>query len=167
MVAGAASVATGAVDRADILFIEGAHASGDAGAASVSAARTFLAHGHALPAVTAARRAVQLTASGQPEHEEAVRLAARALEQLGRADAARRVRADAGVAPDVPAPAITFPPSGSAAWQAAIADTLAVALLAPPDEAVRLFTALADQLDAARLSSLAAACRREALSFSR
>ena len=164
MAAGAASVATGAVDRADILFIEGAQASGDAGAASVAAARTFLAHGHALPAVTAARRALQLTASGQPEHDEAVHLAARALDQLGRADAARRVRADAGVAPDEPAPTSTFPPSGSAAWQAAVADNLALALLAPPDEAARLFTALADQLDGARLYTLAAACRREALS---
>jgi hypothetical protein len=117
--------------------------------------------------VTAARRAVQLTAPGQPEHDEAVRLAARALDQLGRADAARRLRADAGVTADPPAPTITFPPAGSAAWQAAIADTLALALVAPPDQAARLFTALADQLDAARLPVLAAACRREALSLSR
>ncbi len=162
MAAGTASVATGAVDRADIFFIEAAQASGDAGAASVAAARSFLAYGHALPAATAARRAVQLTAPGQPEHDDAVRLAARALDQLGRGDAARRLLADERVTAEPPAPAISFPPVDSAAWQSAIADTLALALLAPPGEAARLFTALADELSAAGLDALAAACRHEA-----
>ncbi len=165
MAAGVASVATGAVDRADIFFIEGAQASGDAGSASVTAARTFLARGHALAAATASRRAVQLTAAGQPEHDEAVSLAARALDQLGRADAARALRASERVAPDRPRPAIRFPPVDSAAWQAAIADTLARALLAPPEEAARLLSALADELDGAGLHVLAGACRREARSL--
>ena len=162
MAAGIASVAAGAVDRADVLFILGAHASGDAGAATLVAARSFLAHGHPLPAATAARRAVQLTASGQPERAEAVHLAAAALEQLGRADAARRLRAEERVAAEPAPPPLTFPPVDSAAWQAAIADTLALALLAPPDKAARLFTALADELQRAGLDALATACRHEA-----
>jgi len=166
MAAGAASAAAGALERADVFFILGAQASGDAGAASVKAARLFLDHGQPLAAVTAARRAVQLTASGQPEHDDAVRLAARALDLLGRSDAARALLASEHVAPEPPAPAITFPPSGSAAWQSAIADTLALALLAPPEKATRLFTALADELQQAGLDALATACRREAASVS-
>ncbi|HEU5060376.1 MAG TPA: hypothetical protein VFU21_27785, partial [Kofleriaceae bacterium] len=145
---------------------EGAHASGDAGAASIAGAATFLARGRALAAVAAARRAVQLTAPGQPERDEAVRLAARALDQLGRTDAARALRASERVPPDPAPPALSFPPAGSAAWQAAMVDTLARALLAPPEEAARLLAALADELDAASLAALAAACRREARSLS-
>ena len=169
MAAGAASVAAGAVERADVFFILGAQASGDAGAASLEAARLFLHHGQPLSAVTAARRALQLTAPGQPEHDEAARLAARGLDLLGRADAARALLASERVAPEPPAPTITFPPSGSAAWQESIADRLALALLAPPDKASRLFTALADELDSAGLDALATALRRESASvtFSR
>ncbi len=167
MAAGAMSVAAGAVDRADVFFTFAAQASGDAGAASVEAARIFLAHGFPLPALAAARRAVQLTAAGQPEHEEAVRLAARAMDLLGRAADARRLRAGERVSAEAPSAPLGFPPVDSAAWRAAVADRLARALLAPSEQAQRLFTALADELDAAGLHSVATACRREARSITR
>jgi len=166
MAAGAVSVAAGAVDRADVFFTLGAQASGDGGAATVEAARLFLVHGFPLPALAAARRALQLTAAGQPEHDEAVTLAVRAMELLGRDGDARRLRGEEHVAPEAPVARLAFPPVDSPAWQAAIADRLARALVAPKEEAQRLLTALADELDAAGIHTVAAACRREASSVS-
>jgi len=166
MLAGAVSVAAGAPDRADVFFTFAAQASGDAGATTVEAARLFLAHGFPLPALAAARRAVQLTAAGQPERLQAVRLAARAMDLLGRAADARRLLAEERIAAEAAPAPLAFPPVDTAAWQAAIADRLARALLAPREEAARLFTALADELDAAGIHDVAAACRREALSVS-
>jgi hypothetical protein len=165
MAAGAASVAAGDPVRADVFFVRAAAASGDAGAASLSAARRLMAADHALAAVAAARRAVQLTAPGEPENDEALALAAAGLERLGRAGDARELRRQ--MHRPLPAPTVDpFPGIDAAAWPGAIADRLALALVAPPAHAAPLFTQLADELDRAGLHQLATACRNEGRSLS-
>src|SRR5690606_15664407 len=84
LAAGIAAAAAGAVARADIFFVRAAAASGDAGAVTLEAARALVALGHPLAAASAARRAAQLTAPGEEERDEALALAALALDSLGR-----------------------------------------------------------------------------------
>ncbi|HUS68597.1 MAG TPA: hypothetical protein VMZ28_28875, partial [Kofleriaceae bacterium] len=91
--AGEVSAAAGDPARAEVFFVEAAAASGDAGASSVAAARAYLALRLPLPAVTAARRAIQLTGPGTAEHAEAIELAATGLEAVGRKDDAAELRA--------------------------------------------------------------------------
>ena len=92
-VAGEVSAAAGDPARAEVFFVEAAAASGDAGASSIAAARAYLAVRQPLSAVTAARRAIQLTGPGTAEHAEAIELAATGLEAIGRKDDAAELRA--------------------------------------------------------------------------
>jgi hypothetical protein len=64
MAAATAEAAAQNHPSAEVLFVEGAARSGDAGAASLAAARAYLRFGAALEAVGAGRRALQLTAPG-------------------------------------------------------------------------------------------------------
>ncbi len=175
LAAGLAAVATGDSPRADVFFVRAAAASGDAGATSLTAARGFLAAGRALPALTAARRAHDLTAPGEPEHAAAIELAAASLDLLGRAADATalrarlpegaRVAAASGAArasgaagastPDV------LPPPDADGWATQVASQLAVGLIAPPERAAPALAAVADALERAGLTELGQAARRE------
>lgn len=85
--AGAAAAAEGDPERAEVFFQRGAAASGDAGAASLEAARSLLAFGHPVHALGAGKRALQLTAPG--EAQEVLAVVASADRALGRELAAR------------------------------------------------------------------------------
>ena len=176
MAAGAVSAAAGAVSRAEIFFLRGAAASGDPGEASLQAARAYLVTGHPLAAVSAARRAVQHSAPGQPEQDEAIALAALALEELGRQDdaGALRARLPAAAAPasaasrgepeeaaPASAPRLPAVDPSDPAWAEAVARELARALIAPPERAAPALDRLAAALDRAGHRQLAHAVRRE------
>jgi hypothetical protein len=173
LLAGMAAAAAGDSPRADIFFIRGAAASGDGGAASLLAARGFLAAARPLPALTAARRAFDLTAPGEPEHASAIDAAARALDLLGRdreatalrgrlpAGALAAVAAKDGVDDAVDDGAPRLPPPDAPDWGTQVASLLALGLVAPPGRAAPALAAVADSLDRAGLHDLAAAARRE------
>jgi hypothetical protein len=171
LAAGMAAVGTGDSPRADVFFVRAAAASGDAGATSLLAARAFLAAGRALPALTAARRAHDLTAPGEPEHAAAIEVAADSLDLLGRdADATALrgrlpggARRAAGAASGSPArePADALPPPDADTWATAVASQLAVGLIAPPERAAPALAAVADALERAGLTELGQAARRE------
>jgi hypothetical protein len=165
LVAGLAAAAAGDSARADVFFVRGAAASGDAGAASLVAARGFLAASRPLPALTAARRAFDLTAPGEPEHAAAVDAAARALDLLGRGrDAAGlRARLPAGALAEIapPGAAPGLPEVDAPGWSSEVAALLALGLIAPPERAVPALAAVAEALDRAGLDRLAEAVRRE------
>jgi len=144
--------------------VRAAAASGDAGAVTLEAARALVALGHPLAAASAARRAAQLTAPGEEERDEALALAALALDSLGRHGDALALRQHlppvlAG-APPAPPPPLSAEP-GSPAWAEAIAARLARALIAPPAQAAPLLDRIAADLDRGGEVELAAAVRRE------
>ncbi|HTE50695.1 MAG TPA: hypothetical protein VK698_07490 [Kofleriaceae bacterium] len=173
LLAGLAAASAGDAARADVYFVRGAGASGDTGAASLLAARGFLAASLTLPALTAARRAFDLTAPGEPEHAQAIELAAHSLDRLGRrADAAGlRARLSAGARAEAALDLGLATPPGAAGpvvpspdqpgWAIAVASLLAIGLDAPPDRAGPALAAAADSLERAGLAGLALAVRRE------
>jgi hypothetical protein len=112
--------------------------------------------------VTAARRAFDLTAPGEPEHAEAIDLAARALDLLGREREATalRSRLPAGALAAVE-PSPRLPPPDAPGWGTEVASLLALGLVAPADRAAPALAAVADSLDRAGLHELAEAARRE------
>jgi len=179
LAAGLAAIAAGDAPRADVFFVRGASASGDAGGASLLEARAFLAASRPLAALAAARRAIDLTAPGEPEHAEAVLAAARALELLGRAGEARALvallpaGADRAAGPafaslpatDAPPADIALPPPDAPAWPTEVASLLAAALIAPPERAAPALAALAAAFERAGLVDLARAARRERLTL--
>ena len=175
LAAGLAAVGTGDSPRADVFFVRAAGASGDAGATSLMAARSFLAAGRALPALTAARRAYDLTAPGEPERAAASELAAASLDLLGRGADATALRARlpdgahlAAVAASglaAPESADVLPPPDAETWAAAVASRLAIGLIAPPERAAPALAAVADALERAGLTELGQAARRERASL--
>jgi hypothetical protein len=173
LLAGIAAAAAGDAPRADIFFVGGAAASGDAGAASLLAARAFLAAARPLPALTAARRAFDLTAPGEPDHVAAIEVVARAMDRLNRDREAEGMRAllpdGAGAAAaaalgDAPAIDLAIGPLPAATaptWPVQVASLLAVGLIAPPERAGPALAAVADAFERAGLVDLAEAVRRE------
>ena len=174
LAAGLAAVGTGDSPRADVFFVRAAGASGDAGATSLTAARALLAAGRALPALTAARRAYDLTAPGEPEHAAAIELAAASLDLLGRGADATALRARlpdgarlaaAAASGTAREPADVLPPPDAESWAAAVAARLAVGLIAPPERAAPALAAVADAFERAGLTELGQAARRERASL--
>ncbi len=85
-----AVAATGDAPRAQIHFIAAAANSGDPGAMSLLAARSLARHGADVEALSACRRALQLTAPG--DEQEVLSTIARIDDELGRAAAASAAR---------------------------------------------------------------------------
>ncbi|HWM86192.1 MAG TPA: hypothetical protein VNO33_10155, partial [Kofleriaceae bacterium] len=174
LAAGLAAAATGDVARADVFFVRGAAASGDAGAASLLAARGFLAVSRPLAALTAARRAFDLTAPGEPERAAAIELAARALDLLDRDEDATVLRKelpagtlDAAVreAGQEEGTAPALPSVDSAEWPVAVASLLGVGLIAEGEKGERALEAVAEALEDAGLREMGEAVRREGVSL--